>query len=197
MQLVYDFTRSIDLPQPPDEIRIYAYRKPEDLGHAWAEEMGWSVEDSVEFWRTSPPRGAPDSIWAKVDYPYSDIRDSHLRWLTHVAAHEMVHSAYQIGLLGLNTDHFWFKENPQYHPYWLAEGMADLYVHLALSHAGQREYRQSRYMFAEAATTLNVCPSLRSRKGYPSCRKRNRGSVCTSARRRRWSCWPPESGCVG
>ena len=154
--MVYDFARSIDLPQPPDEIRIYAYRKPEDLGRAWAEEMGWSIEDSVEFWRTSPPRGAPDSIWAKVDYPYSDIRDSHLRWLTHVAAHEMVHSAYQIGLLGLNTEHSWFKDNPQYHPYWLAEGMADLYVHLALSHAGQREYRQSRYMFAEAATTLNV-----------------------------------------
>ena len=77
--MMYDFSRSIDLPQPPDEIRIYAYRKPEDLGRAWAEEMGWSIEDSVEFWRTSPPRGAPDSIWAKVDYPYSDIRDSHLR----------------------------------------------------------------------------------------------------------------------
>ena len=68
----------------------------------------------------------------------------------------MVHAAYQQGVLGLTTNHSWFEENPQYHPYWTAEGMADLYVHLALSRAGQRKYRQSRYMFVEAATGLNV-----------------------------------------
>ena len=153
---MYDFAKSIDLPQPPDEIRIYAFRKPEEIGRAWANELGWNIEDSIDFWRSSPPQAALDSIWVRLEYPATETTDRHLRWLTHVAAHEMVHAAYQIGLLGLATDRFWFKENPQYVPYWVAEGMADLYVHLALSHAGQRKYRQSRYMFVEAATTLSV-----------------------------------------
>ena len=153
---MYNFARFIDLPQPTDEIRIYVYRRPEDIGRAWADEMGWSVEDSIRYWRSSPPRAALDSIWVRVEYPDTDIRDRHLTWLTHVAAHEMAHAAYQQGVLGLTTNHSWFEENPQYHPYWTAEGMADLYVHLALSHAGQRKYRQSRYMFVEAATTLSV-----------------------------------------
>ena len=156
VQVMYDFARSIDLPQPPDGIRIYVSRDPEKIGRAWARELGWSVERSIGSWRSSPPRAARDSIWIRVEYPATDVRDRHLAWLTHVAAHELVHAAYQQGVLGLTTDHTWFEENPQYHPYWIAEGMADLYVHLALSRAGQREYRQSRYMFVEAATGLNV-----------------------------------------
>ena len=137
--MTYDFTTFIDLPQPPDEIKVYVYRKREEIGRAWAEEMGWSVEDSISFWRTFPPRAALDSIWVRVEYPNTELSGYHLRWLTHVASHEMVHAAYQTGLLGLSTNHSWFEANTQYQPFWLGEGMADLSVHPALSHAGQRK----------------------------------------------------------
>ena len=160
--MVYDFARSINLPQPPDEIRAYVYRDPEEIGLAWAEYSEYShgsIEDSVDFRGTSPPRAGRDSIWVRVDYPDNEINEYRLGWLTHVAAHELVHAAYQSGIIGLNTGHSWFENNMLTQPvwnFWIAEGMADFYVNLALSHAGQRDYRQSRYMHIEPTTKLHV-----------------------------------------
>lgn len=144
--MLYDWAKSVDLPKPNEDARVYVYHENESLGHAYAQETGWDVQDAIDLWSSGRMGGtaAPDSIYIKARPPDVDVDQSYLDWLSFAAAHEMVHTIYQIGLLGLTTNHSYFNRNPQYAPYWFGEGMAELYTALAEDYSSQRPYYLER-----------------------------------------------------
>ena len=133
-RLIYALGKSLDIPDPEGEITVYFDYDTERLAAYYSKLVGWDIDQSRRVWeagqiaiagrgsitiKASPQHGEP--VWHSLDS------------LTGTMAHELVHSAFQHGVLGLMTDPAAFEQYKSVSvPRWLTEGMAGLLTDLAI-----------------------------------------------------------------
>ena len=141
-QIMYEFGRYAGLPDVEEPIKVYLHHDFDTIASTYADETGWSVGNSQEFWERRP---AP---WANAGRGFTFFRlhppelspgDS-LRRIRDMSAHEFAHTVYQHGLRSLSPADVNYPSRPR----WIKEGMAVFYTAMALSHAGVNPYDNQR-----------------------------------------------------
>ena len=141
VRLTHEFVKSVGLPDPTGQVVIFIDNDAERLASHYSEVTGWDIDQSRRFWETGFAVAGRGTITVRASSPGNQ------RWeppgepgglsnLTTALVHELVHTNFQHGVLGLQKDPAGFERyRAVTEPRWLGEGMAGLLTELvALRH---------------------------------------------------------------
>ena len=104
VQIMYEFGRDYGLPDIQEPITAYVHHDEDKLVAAYAQETGWSIEETKTFWQARPhPHAGAGRRWMvfRVSPPDGEPM-ARLERIVGMAAHEFAHAGYQHGLLSLS-----------------------------------------------------------------------------------------------
>ena len=132
-RLLYALGKSLDIPDPEGEITVYFDYDTERLAAYYSKLVGWDIDQSRRYWEGAVAVSGRGSITIKASPEHGEPVWHSLDGLTKAMVHELVHSAFQHGVLGLLTDPAAFETYKSVGvPRWFSEGMAGFLTDLAI-----------------------------------------------------------------
>lgn len=162
--LMHEYAASLGFPETDEEIIVYFHHDVEQLAVAYAREAVWPLDMAREFWESSTGVSGRGWIFFKASSP-SEPSLPNVHHVQQIVVHELVHSAYQHRLAGLQTDSSDYYPRGQTDPRWLGEGMAVLLTTLVKSESDNSPYADEREN--RVAKTYEVDLSLNEAETWP------------------------------
>ena len=167
-RLIYALGKSLDIPDPEGEITVYIDNDTERLAAYYSKLVGWDIDQSRRVWEAGQAISGRGSITIKASPQHGEPMWHRPDSLTYSMAHELVHSAFQQGVLGLLTDPAAFEQYKAVTvPRWLGEGMADLLTDLAIFKQNSIPYPHPETRQGRVSRVASMDLSLQEAETWP------------------------------
>ena len=168
-RLIYALGKSLDIPDPEGEITVYIDSDTERLAAYYSKLVGWDIDQSRRVWEVGTAIAGRGSITIKASPQHGEPVWHGPDSLTHTMAHELVHSAFEHGVLGLLTDPAAFEQYKAVTvPRWLGEGMAELLTDLAIFEQNSIPYPHPETRQGRVSRAASIDLSLQEAETWPS-----------------------------